>query len=98
MILHDWSDEDCVKILRNCKNAIPQTTGKVIIADIVLQPEGNNLFDDVSFAFTFVMTTVCAGGKERTEHEWNKMFKEVGFSHYNIIRIPCMLSIIEAYP
>ncbi|XP_011045484.1 PREDICTED: (R,S)-reticuline 7-O-methyltransferase-like isoform X2 [Populus euphratica] len=35
-ILHDWTDESCVEILRNCKKAIPEKTGKLIIADIVL--------------------------------------------------------------
>nr|POE68432.1 (r,s)-reticuline 7-o-methyltransferase [Quercus suber] len=39
-IMHDWNDESCVKILKNCRKAIPEETGKVIIVDVVLQPEG----------------------------------------------------------
>ncbi|PKI36108.1 hypothetical protein CRG98_043500 [Punica granatum] len=37
-VLHDWGDEECVKILKNCKKAIPKNRGKLIIVDVVLQP------------------------------------------------------------
>lgn len=35
-ILHDWSDKDCVRILKMCREAIPsrEEGGKVIIIDI----------------------------------------------------------------
>uniref|UniRef100_M1D3K7 Resveratrol O-methyltransferase n=1 Tax=Solanum tuberosum TaxID=4113 RepID=M1D3K7_SOLTU len=37
-ILHDWSDEECIKILKKCKEAIPRKEkgGKVFIIDMVL--------------------------------------------------------------
>ncbi|KAI5651026.1 hypothetical protein M9H77_37031 [Catharanthus roseus] len=37
-ILHDWNDEDCVKILKNCKKAIQEkgNGGKVIIGDTIV--------------------------------------------------------------
>ncbi|KAG6524438.1 hypothetical protein ZIOFF_014347 [Zingiber officinale] len=40
-ILHDWNDEDCVMILKNCKKAIPpkEEGGKVIIIEMVTQLE-----------------------------------------------------------
>ncbi|TKY59216.1 Flavonoid 4'-O-methyltransferase [Spatholobus suberectus] len=36
--LHNWSDDDCIKILKNCKDAISGKGkgGKVIIIDIVI--------------------------------------------------------------
>ncbi|KAF2283205.1 hypothetical protein GH714_043537 [Hevea brasiliensis] len=34
-ILHDWSDEHCLKLLKNCYEAIPDD-GKVIVVDAVL--------------------------------------------------------------
>jgi hypothetical protein len=34
-VLHNWSDHDCIKILKNCKNAI-SGKGKVIIIDVVI--------------------------------------------------------------
>ena len=95
--MHDWSDESCVKILKNCRKAILEETGKVIIVDVVLEPEGNDLFDDTSLVFDLVMIAHTSG-KERTELEWKKVLEEAGFPLYNIIKIPALQSIIEAYP
>ncbi|KAI4322649.1 hypothetical protein L6164_022322 [Bauhinia variegata] len=97
-ILHDWSDEHCVKILKNCRKAIPEKTGKVIIVDHVLQPEGNELFDDTGFAFDMMLLSHNSGGKERNEENWKWLFAETGFPRYNIIKIKALPSIIEAYP
>ncbi|XVF60491.1 hypothetical protein PTKIN_Ptkin08bG0051500 [Pterospermum kingtungense] len=96
-ILHDWSDKDCIRILKNCRKAIPEKTGKLIIVDIVLQPDGNSRFDDIGLSFDLQML-VALGGRERTELEWKKLLEEGGFPTYKIIKIPAMQSIIEAYP
>lgn len=92
-IMHDWNDEDCVKILKNCRKAIPEKSGKVIIMDIVLHPS-----DQLGLAFDLLMMAHSSGGKERTELEWKKLLEDGGFPRYNIIKIPSFLSIIEAYP
>lgn len=97
-VLHDWSDEHCVKILKNCRKAIPEKTGKVIIVEHVLRPEGNEPFTDVGIAFDMLLLAHNAGGKERTEENWKWLFKETGFARYNIIKINALPSIIEAYP
>lgn len=97
-ILHDWNDEDCVKILKNCRKAIPEKTGKLIIAEVVLQPDGEGLFDNTGLAFDLLMIAHSSGGKERTEPEWKKLLVDGGFPRYKIIKIPSLLSIIEAYP
>ena len=96
--MHDWNDEDCVKILKNCRNAIPEKSGKLIIAEVVLQPDGEGLFDNMGFVFDLVMIAHSSGGKERTEPEWKKLLEDGGFPRYQIIKIPSLLSIIEAYP
>ena len=97
-ILHDWSDEDCVKILRNCRKAIPAKSGKVTIVEIVLQPDGNGTFDELGLVFDLLMMAHSPGGKERTELQWKKLLEEGGFPRYKIISIPALPSIIEAYP
>ncbi|PHT39497.1 (R,S)-reticuline 7-O-methyltransferase [Capsicum chinense] len=96
--MHDWGDEDCVKILKNCRKVIPEKTGKVIIVDAVLKSESEDLFDNIKFILDMVMIAHSSGGKERSEDEWNKLLKEAGFPRYNIIDIPSWPSIIEAYP
>ncbi|PIA30699.1 hypothetical protein AQUCO_05400063v1 [Aquilegia coerulea] len=96
-ILHDWSDEDCVKILQNCHKAVASNGGKVIIVDAVLDPVGRGAFDGSVMKFDLVMMA-HTGGKERTEAEWQILLQDGGFPTYKIIRIPALQSIIEAYP
>ncbi|KAM3730337.1 hypothetical protein ACB098_12G079700 [Castanea mollissima] len=97
-VLHDWSDEHCIKILRNCRKAIPEKIGKVIIIDIILEKDNNDLFDETRIVFDLLMVALTSGGKERTELEWKKLLEERGFPCYKIIKIPTMPSMIEAYP
>ncbi|KAI6697385.1 hypothetical protein NL676_017504 [Syzygium grande] len=101
-ILHDWGDEDCVKILRNCRKAIAssdQKLGKLIIVDLVLLGQnGDSLFEDVSVRFDLLMMAHQSGGKERTEAEWKELLQQGGFPRYNIIKIQALPSIIEAFP
>ncbi|KAE8075890.1 hypothetical protein FH972_014573 [Carpinus fangiana] len=97
-VLHDWSDENCIKILKNCRKAIQQKIGKVIIVEVVLEKDSNDLFDETRMAFDLLMVAHSNGGKERTELEWKKLLEEAGFGRYKIIKIPTIPSIIEAYP
>ncbi|KAF8049211.1 hypothetical protein N665_2276s0004 [Sinapis alba] len=71
-ILHDWNDDQCVEILKNCKKALPKT-GRVII-----QPK-NALCYDVA------MMCATQGGKERTKEEFKVLAMEAGFNLPNII-------------
>nr|BAE79723.1 reticuline-7-O-methyltransferase [Eschscholzia californica] len=96
-ILHDWNDDACVKILENCKKAIPKN-GKVIIIDCVLNPDGDDLFDDIKVVSDLGMRVHCSDGKERTEAEWEKLLKKGGFPRYKITHVVTVQSMIEAYP
>ncbi|KAG1334978.1 trans-resveratrol di-O-methyltransferase-like [Cocos nucifera] len=97
-ILHNWSDEDCVKILKRCKEAVPQKEegGKVIIVDMVINS------DDAKVTETHLFYDICMmialGGMEREEHEWRKIFNNAGFTDYKIFPILGVYSVIELYP
>ncbi|KAG8639725.1 hypothetical protein MANES_14G165101v8 [Manihot esculenta] len=96
-ILHVWNDEDCIKILKKCREALPEKTGKLIIVEAVLTPQGQDLFEHTRLIYDLLMM-VLVQGKERSEAEWKKLLEEGGFSSYKIIKVPALLSIIEAYP
>ncbi|XP_023771500.1 trans-resveratrol di-O-methyltransferase [Lactuca sativa] len=99
-ILHDWSDEECIKILKQCKEAIPskENGGKLIIIDMVVKnhKEDNNLLMTQLY-FDMLMMTVLTG-KERSEKEWAKLFLDADFSDYKITPILGLRSLIEVYP
>lgn len=77
---------------------MPEKTGKIILVEIVLQPDGDGQFGNMGLVFDLLMFAHTKGGKERTELEWKKLLEERGFPRYKIIKIPALPSIIEAYP
>ncbi|XP_074287541.1 trans-resveratrol di-O-methyltransferase-like [Silene latifolia] len=94
-ILHDWSDEHCVRILERCKEAIP-SNGKIIIIDMVVDPQAqNNNHFHAQLLSDMEMMALNVGGIERTEDQWKKLFLQAGFNHYNIFPILGIRSVIE---
>nr|XP_016461789.1 PREDICTED: trans-resveratrol di-O-methyltransferase-like [Nicotiana tabacum] len=99
-ILHNWGDEDCVKILKKCKESIPsrEKGGKVIIIGIVLEnPKEKDDSVRAQHNMDLVMM-VLFGAKERTKKEWEKLFTEAGFNEYEITPTLGTRSLIEIYP
>ncbi|KAL8158550.1 hypothetical protein V2J09_000087 [Rumex salicifolius] len=78
-ILHNWSDVDCVRVLKKCWNAIP-SKGKVIVMEelLPLVPE-NNLESQVTLATNLVMYSTF-GATERTIEDYKALAMESGFS------------------
>ncbi|CAL5408864.1 unnamed protein product [Camellia sinensis] len=95
-LLHNWSDEDCVKILKRCREAIPSREGgKVIIIDIVVDGDKDEHDITETKLVCDIFMMVLATGRERSEKEWEKIFLEADFSHYKITPIFGLRSLIE---
>ncbi|GAV71963.1 Methyltransf_2 domain-containing protein/Dimerisation domain-containing protein [Cephalotus follicularis] len=78
-ILHAWSDERCLILLKNCWEALPNN-GKVIVVDCILPvaPE-NNVTSHIAYEFDLFMLAVTPGGKERTQEEFKALALKSGF-------------------
>ncbi|KAI3838274.1 hypothetical protein MKX03_019325 [Papaver bracteatum] len=96
-ILHDWGDNECVQILKLCKEAVPQDKGKVIIVDVVLDSNSGQTYSRLKLRADLSMMALT-GGKERTEEEWKVVVLAAGFSSYKITQMSTIQSVIEAYP
>ncbi|KAJ8644148.1 hypothetical protein MRB53_005896 [Persea americana] len=96
-ILHDWDDQECIRILKKCREAVPPKGGKVIIVDIVLDVESDSHYSNMRRCMDLDMM-LNTGGKERTEEEWKKLIYDAGFTGYKIKSISAVQSVIEAYP
>ncbi|KAG8068020.1 hypothetical protein GUJ93_ZPchr0005g14751 [Zizania palustris] len=98
-VLHDWGDEECIKILKNCRKSIPSRDmgGKVIIINTVFGAgPSNQKHGELQAVFDLFMMLV--NGIHRDEHEWKKVFLDAGFSGYKIMPVLGFKSIIEVYP
>jgi O-methyltransferase domain/Dimerisation domain len=76
-ILHDWSDEQAIAILRNCRRAMA-SAARVVILERML-PE--RAVPEAARAFMVDMTMLLTtSGKERTEREFRDLLSAAGFT------------------
>lgn len=74
-IIHDWDDESCVRLLRNCVEAM-EGNGRVICVDTVVPPMGDTGGTQAKFLDLNMM--VCITGKERTLKQWEELYEAAG--------------------
>ncbi|KAL2939671.1 Anthranilate N-methyltransferase [Bienertia sinuspersici] len=82
-ILHDWSDENCLKLLKNCYKALPKN-GKVIVVEEMMadEPKSTNSSRATS-QMDVLMMTQDPGGMERSKLQFEALAKAAGFSILN---------------
>ena len=90
-IIHDWNDDESIKILQNIYLAMNEK-GKVLIVEMVV-PEGNAPSPSKVMD---VQMLIATGGKERTEAEYRKLLESSGFNLTRIIPTRSPFSIVEA--
>ncbi|CAL9203428.1 unnamed protein product [Musa hybrid cultivar] len=93
-ILHDWTDEQCARILKNCWKALPEE-GKVIVVEYLLPviPEPDSRSQGVFFLDIGMM--IHTGGRERTQEEFEAMAKEAGFTGFKATYISLYSWVME---
>ena len=92
-IIHDWTDEQSVQILNNCRKVIPND-GTVLIVEAVVPP-GN----EPSLAKDFDMAMlVFPGGLERTGEEYRILLEQSGFELSSITPTTSVISVVETNP
>jgi len=89
-ILHDWPEEQCKIILKNCYNAMTLKS-KLLVIEMII-PSGNKF--SISKLLDMEML-VITGGAERTEKEFVKLFNLSGFKISQIIPTQEDIFIIE---
>jgi hypothetical protein len=74
MILHDWNDAECIRILSNIRKAVTAPARVFIVEHVV--PE----YDVPHFSKLFDIHMMCWGtGQERTEGEYRSLLKRAGW-------------------
>jgi hypothetical protein len=89
-IIHDWTDEQSITILRNCRKAMTDRGRLLLVEGIV--PTGNE--PSVSKFFDLAMM-VIPGGLERTEAEYRELFHAAGLRLSRIVPTKMWISVLE---
>ncbi|MFD4629460.1 methyltransferase [Streptomyces sp. NPDC058284] len=90
-VLHDWPDDACLRILRNCRAAMAPDA-RLLIVDCVL-PAGNapHLGKTLDVAMAAIVD-----GQERTEDEFSALLTVAGLRLTRILPTEMFASIVEA--
>jgi hypothetical protein len=95
-VLHNWSDEDCLCILRACRTAMAPDA-VLLICDQVLDPDPPR-GGPTDYLVDTQMMAMFGGARERTESEFDRMLTDSGFTVRRVIRTQSPVWIVEATP
>jgi SAM-dependent methyltransferase len=92
-VIHDWSEEQCLTILRNCRKAM-KPDGRLLIVEMVLPagdtPHPGKILD--------IVMLVMPGGQERNEAEYATLLAKAGFRLTRVVPTASVASVVEAVP
>jgi SAM-dependent methyltransferase len=85
-VLHDWSDDDAVHILRNCAAALAPG-GRIVVVDNELKPGARNSFAQSTDALMLAFTP---GGRERSAEEFGAIWRRAGVHCFAQATLPSL--------
>jgi SAM-dependent methyltransferase len=92
LILHDWNDEACLQILRNCRRSI-NPGGRLVVAEMIVGGPA-----DASFKPLIDLTMmVVLGGRERSLDEFRALLAEAGFAIAEVKPTSTRFWLIDAH-
>ncbi|KAF7803388.1 isoliquiritigenin 2'-O-methyltransferase-like [Senna tora] len=95
-VLHNWSDENSIKILKKCHEALGEN-GKVIVLELIM-PEVMEELEDGKFVSGLDNLMFIIDGRERTEKEFESLCKRSGFSAFKVAsRAYSVQGVMEFY-
>ncbi|QFZ24662.1 SAM-dependent methyltransferase [Saccharothrix syringae] len=92
-VLHDWDDEHCLRILRHCRRAVPDS-GRVLVVEAVVPP-GND--PDPGKVIDLLMMSSFTG-RERTRAEFGALFARADLRLTRVLPTGTRMSVVEGVP
>jgi hypothetical protein len=95
-VLHDWKDEDCLRILRTCREAMgPDAV--LLLGEEILQPDPAH-GRATGYLIDMQMMTMFGHARARSEAEFRGLFALSGFALRRVVPTASPVSLIEATP
>jgi predicted O-methyltransferase YrrM len=93
-ILHDWPDQECIRILKNCRQAMT-TGGRVLVVEHVVPEDSGPHF---SKFMDMAMLVLSPGGRERTQQEFTELLTAAGLQLRRLVPTAVDLCALECVP
>ncbi|MFC3452583.1 methyltransferase [Amycolatopsis speibonae] len=94
-VLHDWGDEECDRILRNCRRACDTGTRLLVLERLLPDQTESRSGNDLATPWDLQMLTVT-GGRERNRAEYEKLLHGAGFRIDCVASLPVELNLLVA--
>jgi SAM-dependent methyltransferase len=92
-VLHDWDDDSCVRILRNCREAL-KPGGRVLVMELLIDEVGKAGLEPLMDLNMMALST----GRERSADEFEAVFKRAGLRLVQVTSSASLVSVLEAVP
>ena len=93
-VLHDWSDDDCRRILENCRAAMDRGA-RLLICEQILEPDPAR-GDPLLYLIDAQMMVMFGTARERTEAEFRDLLEATGFAFRRLIPTASAIFIVES--
>ncbi len=90
-VLHDWDEDRCAAILRNCRRAMPDG-GRLLVVEVLLPPGNEPSYGKYLDLAMLVLLT----GRERGEEEYARLLEAAGFALPRVVSARSEVSVLEA--
>jgi O-methyltransferase domain len=89
-ILHDWDDESCVRILRQCRQAM-RPGARLAVVDMVIAEQDSGFGPLMDIAMLTMLSS-----RERTAAEFDSLLEQAGLRRVKTTELQAPYSMIEA--
>jgi trans-aconitate methyltransferase len=98
-VLHGYTDDKAVAILRHCRDLVPPE-GSLLVIEFVLPDVVSGPAPELVGRFMSDLNMLAVtSGRERSEREWRQLLEDAGFTLTRNVPVPEMdVSILEAHP
>ena len=93
-VLHDWPDEECVRILKSCRSAMPDKA-RLLIVEQLLEPDPQR-GRPTAYLIDIQMMAMFGSGRERSREEFERLLSASGLIAIRVFPTESAVSIVEA--
>ncbi|GMI88841.1 caffeate O-methyltransferase 1, O-methyltransferase 1, O-methyltransferase 3 [Hibiscus trionum] len=85
LMLHDWGDDLCLKLLKSCYDSLPENGKIVLVESLIPEVPKTDIITKTILQRDLALFHILPGARERTKQEFEALAKQAGFSSLRIV-------------